>query len=197
MAVIELDFSGAPPAQGGGSDLIPAGRYVVKLADMRKQTSGTGTDMIVVVWDVASGEQMGKQVQDRFSLAPNKDGGPGFGVRRFHACLVALGAPVAQGRVKFESDKLLGKACEAQVGDKTIPASGEYEARVVSEPRAYHPLGSAKASATKAPAAAPAAPKAAPAAPKAPPAPVAVVEEVTLDVAEATDISDEVDDLFA
>ncbi len=209
MPTLELDFTGAPPQQGGGSDRIPPGRYALKVTEISQATSGNGNPMIRVSVDVASGPEAGKQLRDQFMVGVGKEGSK-FGLQRFHAFLIALGAPMAQGKVKFNTDSLVGKVFEGQVGDKEMPAQGEFDARIVSEVRAYHKLGSgAVAPKTAAPAAAPAAaPKAAAAAapkPKPAPAPVAVVEEepeaeaeeVTLDDSEAADITDEVDDLFA
>lgn len=213
MAVVELDFTGAPPAQGGGTDRIPAGRYNLKVTAIKDGASSNQNRMFTVDLEVASGNEQGKQLRDNFVVAPGANGSK-FGLQKFHAFLVALGAPLAQGKVKFDTDKLVGRVCEAQVGDAELRANGENEARTVSQPRGYYPLGttSAAAKAQAAPAAPPAAaPKAA--APKAaapvakkaaaPPPPVVVEEEAEEEETElelddtATDISDEVDDLFA
>lgn len=173
MAQVTFDFTGAPPAQGGGGvDVVPPGKYMLRLVDFEDGlTSRKDKRMVKTKWEVASGDFEGKSLRDNFVL-----GGEGiFGMQRLHACLLALNVKVGERSITFESTRLIGQTCVAVVQDGVMPANGDYPERAISEIRSYHSLAEVQA-AQAAKAAAASAPPVAIAAPAAP-APVAANEE--------------------
>lgn len=201
--VVEFDFEGAPPAQGGGDDYIPPGDYAGRV---RKVEDGTtkngGKRMITATLEVAAGDHKGSKLTDRFAF-----GNPGeskFPLQRWHAFLLACGAKINGTKVRLDLDALENRPIRFTVKDETSIYQGEEQtkARIV----AYYTFSQTTAeqgpqtqavtppAPTPAPAPAPAAVAVAdpPAAPAEAPAPVSAeapaVEEV--DIAS-------VDDLFS
>lgn len=183
--VVTFDFTDAPPAQGGGSDHIPPGRYllrVVKVEDGKSQN--TNARMVTARHEVIEGPEQGKRLTDQWVITGEKSK---FARQRLNAFLVNLGLRTQEKAVQVDLDKLEGKLVEALVRDNTIPATDKYPERLTSKVDSYFLHGkpaAAKNGAT--PAAAPA------------PEPVAAlpfeepIEELTTDddvteVVEATD----------
>lgn len=166
---IDLDFTGAPPAQGGtGSDRIPAGQYLLAVKETRTQATSSGNNMLVLVFRVLKGQEQNKQIVERFTL----DGDSKFPLQRLHAMLLAFDLKVP-AKFTLDFDRLIGKPILADVSDNEIPANGQYPARTVSQIRSFF---SVAASAAKAPAAAPATPAPAPKAAAQAPAPAPAAE---------------------
>lgn len=213
--VVNLDFSGAPPAQGGGSDRVPPGMYVIKVVEVKDGKSSTGKHMLTGSFEIVKGEQAGKNLMDNFMVEPSAKNGSQFGLARFHAFLIALGGKEVAGSMKLDLDKLNGRMCEVKVHDAERAATEEYEARTVSQIRAYYVVGSnapAPVAKATAPAAAPAAAPQAAAAPKpaakpkaTPPPPVEDEVDLTEEFESSADVTpddvaaleEEADDLFA
>lgn len=204
MSVIVIDFTGAPPAQGGaGLVHIPAGHYPLVLKECSKEISQAGNEMIVTTFEVESGQHAGTPLIERFVLTndPKKN----FGVRRFHALVLALkpGLQPQTGQVKLDTAKLVGLRVDGDICDKEVPAKDDYPASVASMIRGFYPYENGAA-----PASAPAAPQAtAPTAPPPPPPPAPApqpetVAETPAPAATTTaapdlqSIADDVDDLF-
>ncbi len=170
---IELDFSGAPPAQGSAStDIIPEGRYALKVERVEVGLATSGRRKITVYFKVASGPMAGKRLRDLFTLPSGPDDNK-FGLQRFNALCAALGASFGERKVNFDTDSLLNKIMAADVIDGTIPANDRFPERPTSEPTAYHPLSVLKAPAPAAAAAPAPTPAPAPVAAAAAPAPAA------------------------
>lgn len=197
--VSTFDFTDTPPAQGGaGSDHIPPGRYIARCKQMVDDKSKNGNRMVKASWEVASGEEAGKNLRDNFVL----EGESRFGYQRFHACLLALGVRVEQKSIRLDMDKLTDRACEVVVVDEKIPATETYAERQGSKIVAYYalePTNGKKPEAVPAATATVAKPKAAAPAPA--PAAVAVAEpEPALDDAsdaDLLDVAEAADDLFS
>lgn len=177
MVQVTFNFSGVSPVEGGGqSDYVAPGRYRLKVTKFEDGSSSNGNRMVTVNYETPDG----KRLNDRFVLTSD------FGLRRFMGLFVALGVKVPQQQVTMDTDKVVGRECEAQVGDDQMPASAEYpNPRTVSRINTYFfppELAAAYgATATPAPAAAPAAapvaaPVAAAPAPASAPAPVVAPE---------------------
>lgn len=156
---VQLDFTDAPPAQGsGGITHIPPGKYPFKVTGAELRKSRAGNDMIVTTYEVTGQEHPGAVLRDNFVFA--QPGGSKYGMQRFHAFLLALGAKV-QPSMKLDLDSLVGHGAVVQVVDEEIPASGEYEAKMASKPFAYftargdNPASSATSANGSAPAQAP------------------------------------------
>lgn len=147
---VVLDFTDAPPAQGGGGfDHVPPGRYAIKLTQISEERAkSSNRKMIVARWEVATGDQTGKSLSDRFVV----EGDAKFGRQRLHACLLALTLPVAQKKIKIDLDTLSGRSCVALVVDEEIPASENYPSRMGSRIQAYFPIESKNGSSEQKPA---------------------------------------------
>lgn len=186
---VVLDFSDAPPAQGGGGfDHVPPGRYAVQLTRISEERAkSSNRKMIVAQWEVVQGEQTGKSLSDRFVI----EGDAKFGRQRLHACLLALMLPVQQKKIKIDLDTLGGRTCTALVIDEEIPASENYPSRMGSRIQAYFPIESPNGAAPKATAPKAAAPKAA-----APAAPASEPEESVEEVEDVADGGGEDDDVI-
>jgi len=183
---VSFDFTGAPPAQGGGStDHVAPGRYPIRLAEIVDGTSRSGKRMVTASFEVVGGAEDGKRLKDNFVLQSDQK----FGLQRLHAFLLALKLGVSEKAVRVDLDKLVGRVCIGQATDDEIPANDNYPARLTSRLVAYY-APEAPASAAKAPA-----PVAAPAAAVAAPAPAAVQADVPAPT-EVVDLAQEVDDLF-
>lgn len=141
--VVELDFSGAPPAQGGGeSDHIPEDLYDIRVDDIENGKSKNDKPMITVRFKVADGPFANKRLVERFTIPRPGTDDSLFGLQRFHALLIALGFSEQSKRVKVDLKKLVNRVCTAEVGDETQAATEQYPERTRSRPFAFHPLGS-------------------------------------------------------
>lgn len=174
MAIIEVDFTGAPPQQGGGQDYIAPGRYQLKVIKAEPaDAASSGRKMVVVNFEIASGEKRGSRITERFVLGQENKRGE----KKFHAFMLAIGV-VPPARARFDGEMLTGKMVLADIHDRLQAAQGQYPERTVSEVDRY--LTAAGVDPSAGPAATPAtAPIAAVPAP-APAAPVAPVENGTL-----------------
>lgn len=176
--VIEIDLTGAPPAQGGvTSDHIPEGRYRLRVEDITEGTSQGGKRMITAVFRTfgqPNDELNNKRLIDRFTF-PSKEDDSLFPIQRLHACLLALGLPVEAKKQKIDLDKQIGKTCDADVIDEEAPARGNFPPRVYSKPNAYFPIDAPAGAKTAAPAQA-----ATPPPPAAAPAPAPEVDVAAL-----------------
>lgn len=145
--IVELDFTNAPPAQGGPlADRIPPGFYALRIEKAEKTQASTGRSMIVTTLRVATGEMVNKRLVERFVLPTGADDSR-FGLQRFHQLLVSLGFKEQSARVKLDLTKLQGRNCVAEVDDEEVPASGQWPARIQSRPMAYYATNSAEATA--------------------------------------------------
>lgn len=137
--VMNLDFRKAPPAQGGGTDKIPPGRYFLTVSGVSEpgNQSQTGKPMPVVNFKVARGELTGRRLRDQF-VFPKSAEDSLFGMQRFHAFLLCLGLAVPSDRpFKLDLEKIVGKTCWAEVADGELPARGSNPARTVSQVAEY------------------------------------------------------------
>lgn len=167
MAQVTFNFTGVTPVEGGAAqDYIAPGRYRLKITKFEDGASQNGNRMVTVSYETKAD---GKRLVDRFVLSSD------FGMKRFMGLFVALGVKVPAGPVTLNTDKMIDRECDAQIGDDTLPASAEFpNPRTVSRITTYYfPAGyeNGAAPAPAAPVAASVA-EAAPAAPVAPPPPV-------------------------
>jgi len=134
--VIEVDFAGAPPAQGGGSDHIPRGRYVLRIVSADKTKAKSGRDMVAVRFTVDGGQEDGARERDQFVLPRSKDDSR-FGLQRFNAFLEAVGYNIGERKVRLDLDNLVNRLIEADVvDDKYEPENGS--PRIISRMDAYY-----------------------------------------------------------
>ena len=197
--VIEVDFEGAPPAQGGRAVHIPRGQYAFRIIGMgQSKTRGTPSkQMITAQLAVNDGEQKGAHLEDRF-VFPATAEDTKYGIQRFNAFLQALGANV-KGKMKIDLDALPGKLVLADVDDNVIPATDQYPEKTVSAPVAYYNIKTLQAdNAAPAKAAAPAAPPQ-PAPETAPEDPTVAAAPPQQDATEeaATKVEEAIDSLFS
>lgn len=193
--VVEFDFTGVTPAQGGGgSDYIPQGRYVLTVtkADL-PVVNANGNTVTALSFEVAGGDYKGKRLTDRFV----RTAASRFGEQRLMAFFNALTGKEtpSQSGIKVDFDNLIGKSVQADVRDNTIPANDRYPERLASQIDAYYPLQTAAAAPRNGAVPAADIPPAAPiaAAPVAAPAPVPVAAATV----PAQAVAAEVDDLFS
>lgn len=138
--IIELDFEGAPPQQGGGaiSDHIPAGRYLLKVHDaFAGRSRGSDKPMVTVEFRVADGEYEGKKMIERY-VVPETPEDSKVGLQRFHALLICLGFKQQKGKKPINLEKVMGRTTTADVDDEEMEASGGYKARVISRPFRFY-----------------------------------------------------------
>lgn len=158
--IITLDLRDAPPAQGGGLDYVPPGTYRLRVdSTVYGNAKTSGRPMITISFRIAEGPHQGGRLNDRFTL-PTNDKDSKFGLQRFHAFLLALGAKVSQTAFKLDLDSLENKLVTAEVVDNKMPASTSDDGRSFSErtvSRVAEYVIPTRAPATPAPA--PAAPK--------------------------------------
>jgi hypothetical protein len=187
--VLTLNFDDAPPAVGGAGfgDHVPPGGYLLTVKKMTVGDTSTGKKMIIAEYLTSEN----KRIVENFVIPrPNSEDSK-FPLQRFHALIVACGAPnmTGQGPRNLDVAAVQGRQFVGDVVDDKIPASGNYQERLVSRPNAYFLIGSKEGNEllamgnhgpvmTTAPAPAPAAPAAPPApetaqAVAAPPQPVA------------------------
>lgn len=208
--VFELDFGGAPPAQGSREDRIPPGTYDLRLEKMEKAKSQGGKPMARVGLRVNSGDYAGKRLSELF-VFPVNEGDSNFGLQRFHAFLIALGMKEQTKAARIDGAAFVGRVCVAEVDDEEMPATDNYPARIRSRPMAYYRQGDPDAPVNGAtPAAAPdddeveapVAAVAAPAAPKAkakaaaPPPAAPEPEESEADDLDPDSVANELENLF-
>ena len=138
--VFELDFGGAPPAQGSLADRIPPGTYALRLEKMERVIAKSGALMARVGLRVNEGELAGKRLSEQFVFPASPDGSQ-FGLQRFHAFLIALGMKEQQKAVRIDGSVFVGKVCVAEVDDEEMPATDNYPARIRSRPLAFYRVG--------------------------------------------------------
>lgn len=132
---IELDFTGAPPEQGGGRDYFPPGKYAAYCRKCEAKSSKAGRPMIEVVMEVGAGDHKGKSVTDYFIINdPEKK----FGMKRLHAFFLAFGLPIAEKKLKLDLDVVINKPCMIEVADEKQEATDQYQERINTKIRAYH-----------------------------------------------------------
>jgi hypothetical protein len=141
--VIQLDFSSAPPAQGGvRTDIIPEGGYPLRVTKLEKAQASTGKPMVRAHLEVAKGEYIGKSLQRLFVLQAGPDDS-NFGLQQLHAFFVACGLQPQTGQANIDLDAFVGRAVWADVADDYIPTkSGD---RKISSPYAFYRLDSEEA----------------------------------------------------
>lgn len=185
--VVDIDFTGAPPAQGGGGDdYVAPGTYPLRCLILEDGKSSAGKRMIIAKWEVATNDAMGgRKLTDRFVIDP---GGSKFPLQRLHALLLAFNLPVSEKAIRIDFDGLTNKGVMGVIEDRIQPEGNGYPERTVSNISAYHPIQ--KAAPAPAPAAAPVTPTPVAAAPA--PAPVAPVEPTPIMAAPAAVAATEV-----
>ena len=135
-----VDLRGAPPAQGGGgSAKIPEGRYPFRVEKGDTDVTQAGKSRITIWLRVAGGEFKGKRIRDDFIFPKSPDDSK-FGAQRFHAFLLAAGAPAKEARFKVDLDWFTNRPIFADIEDNEMPASpdGKYAARITSRRGAYY-----------------------------------------------------------
>lgn len=186
---ITLDFTDAPPVQGGGrTDYIPPAQYMLQIDKAEKVKTKDGSkDMIVVSLSVAGGDYKGKRLIDRFTLPRAGSEDSKLGLQRFHSILLAVsGKDLTGKKTELNLDSLVGKKMLSEIADDEQPASedGKYKARTTSKPVAYY-KPEAPGTAKPLPAAEP------------DPEPVQAEMDDQGGTTDETDIADSLEDLFA
>lgn len=145
MAIIKVNFKGAPPSQGTIADRIPDGDYRFEVVKMVNGKAQSGKEMITASYAVARGDQKGKRIVDRFAFPDAKDDSM-FGLQRFHAMLLACGIKVpADKAFNLDLDKVVGKAFDANVGEGEMPPRNGRPAIKTTQIREYKiPTGAAR-----------------------------------------------------
>jgi hypothetical protein len=145
---ISVDFRGITPAQGSsGTDKIPRGLYLLKIAKLEPRTTNGGQPSVRASLEVAKGSHAGARLNDEFVLGPSANGNR-FGAQRFMAFLLAFGVPVKQEALRFDGDRVVGRTAVVDVIDGKMPASKElgadgrpkYAEREISRPDSYYNL---------------------------------------------------------
>lgn len=136
--VATFDFTGAPPAQGGGADHIPPGRYVMRLTKIADDKDKNQKRMVVASLEVVQGEETGKRLRENFPIGVESK----FPRQRLNAFFQALGLAVGEKIVKIDLDKLEGKLVEADVRDQIIAATENYPERTGSKVDGFFLVGS-------------------------------------------------------
>lgn len=143
---ITLDFTGAPPKQGGGGrDYVPPGEYAATLQSLDAEKSKAGKPMLKATLAIGAGEFKGRQLVDYFII----DGEKKFPMQRLHAMFLAFNLPVQEKKLSVDLDLIVGKSCKIQVTDEIQAATDQYKEQTNSKIVAYHTL-SAHAAAPKA-----------------------------------------------
>lgn len=141
--IVEVDFTDAPPAQGGaGGDHIPPGKYLLEVKNVAQEAArSSGRPMFTAIFTVKGGAEgtTGKSIRDNFVL-PQTTSDSKFGLQRFHAFLLALGLNVSKPNIKFDLDRLTGLTCIAEVYDDTLEARDGNRERVVTKVGSYFPV---------------------------------------------------------
>lgn len=131
---ISLDFNGAPPSSGGGTDYIPPAKYqlvVTKTSDPGNK-SANGKPMVVFNYKVFNGPQKGKRLRDNFVM-PMTAEDQKVGLQRLHAALLAMGVKVpADRKFKLDLDTIVGRRLQANVADSILPAQDNRPSRTIS-----------------------------------------------------------------
>lgn len=139
--ILEIDFTGAPPAQGGGgSDYIKPGTYVMVVNSAKKTTSkGSGRPQAIVDLRVHNeGQFQGKKILDYFLLDRGEGEYGAFGLQRFHAFLVAVGYTIGERKVQLDLEQLAGRPVVVQIDDDTLPPNEKFpDGKIISKAKAY------------------------------------------------------------
>lgn len=145
MAVIKLNFKGAPAAQGGGGlgDHVPPGGYLLTINKNTMVKTQSGKDMIVMEYRTAEN----KRITENFVIPREGTDDSKFPLQRFHALLNSVGVPdlTDAGDQNFDLDQMNGKQFVGDVVDEEIPAKDNYPARSTSRPNGYYALTSDEA----------------------------------------------------
>ena len=137
--IVNLDFSAAPPRQGGGGiTFVPPGPYVLRVTDADTGESTAGNPQFIVTFEINEGEHFGDELKDYFSPCPPRKGDKMNGAQKFHALLIALGFKQQKGPVKLDLEKLIGRKCTANIGTEQMQATAQYpNARDASKIKSY------------------------------------------------------------
>lgn len=103
MAFKKLDFTGVE-----SFTRCEEGQHVAKLAKLDEKQSQAGDDMLVGVFEVVRGESKGSKVYENFPLTQKA-------LWKLKSFLEVVGVK-AEGRVKIDLDKLVGRQCIIEVG---------------------------------------------------------------------------------
>lgn len=130
-----VDFTGSPPAQGGGGPIhVPPGKYLLEVEKAEEGRSRQAQNrMLTVSFRIAHGDHTGKAIRDFFTL----EGKSNFGKQRLHAFLLALDLPVGEKVIKFDLDRLTGIKVIGEIIDETRERTEEYDERIISRLVAY------------------------------------------------------------
>jgi len=102
--IIKVDFTGVESFQR-----CTEGEHVVKLVSYEEGTSQEGNDKISVKFEVVKGESAGARVYETFVLTEKA-------LFKLKGYLEAVGIK-ADGKLKIDLDKLVGKVCIANIAD--------------------------------------------------------------------------------
>jgi hypothetical protein len=103
MRVKKVDFTGVDTFTR-----CEEGQHVAKLSKLEDKQSQSGDDMLVGVFEVILGESKGSRVYENFHLTQKA-------LWKLKSFLEAVGVK-AEGKVKIDLDKLVGRQCIIEVG---------------------------------------------------------------------------------
>ena len=103
MRVKKVDFTGVE-----SFTRCEEGQHVAKLSKLEDKQSQSGDDMLVGVFEVILGESKGSRVYENFHLTQKA-------LWKLKSFLEAVGVK-AEGKVKIDLDKLVGRQCIIEVG---------------------------------------------------------------------------------
>lgn len=103
-----IDFTGVESAKGAGFDLIPVGRYVVRITKAECKTFNSGTEGINVDLEIQSGDYKGRKLWDTLYLTKKA-------LPMTRAKIEAAGIKVADREMEFNERMLVGKVVEVTV----------------------------------------------------------------------------------
>lgn len=120
---VEVDFRGAPPAQGGGrGDFIAPGYYRMVVSRMiNGLTKKEPIRTMYTTWlTVEGGEYDGRSRPEYFvmPLPEDREEKKMMGLNRFHAFINACGWMPGEKKVKFDLDNLVNRRIMVLVGEQ-------------------------------------------------------------------------------
>lgn len=121
MGVKKIDFTGVE-----SFTRCEEGQHVAKLSRLEDRQSQAGDDMLVGVFEVVRGESKGSKVYENFPLTQKA-------LWKLKSFLEVIGVK-AEGRVKIDLDKLVGRQCIIEVGHE------EYNGVTRAKINAFLPL---------------------------------------------------------
>lgn len=130
---VTLDFTGAPPAQGGGfADHVPEGDYLLVCTKWVDRISQAGNKVYIPWFEVVGGEFDGKKLNDNFTDTGDPENN--FGMQKMHACLNAFNVFPGEKKFKINLDALINKRVLATVQDRELDVRKEgQKPRTVSQ----------------------------------------------------------------